>query len=318
MSFRTSRSGFTLVELLVVIAIIGILVALLLPAVQSAREAGRRTQCVNNMKQTALAIHNFHDTMGSFPHAALDYQPNESTASYYTGFIQLMPFFEKDAIASRYDPKLPRNSTVDNDGDGWTNAMLQQMKLPTLTCPTMTPPKGALGGTENRAPCSYLFASGSPDCQDYAYSDPPTEFDGAIIPLHQQIMATTGSAATAAPRNWLSPNKRATGFHSITDGTSNTFVLGETDFVPQGKPSTTMGGVWAYGYMGYTFGTTYHAFNNHRQTSTVFGAFRSQHTNGGNFAKCDGSVAFLITNIDPTIYRAYGTRAGGETVAAIQ
>lgn len=303
-----SRSrGFTLVELLVVIAIIGVLVALLLPAVQAAREAARRTSCANNMKQVVLAAQNFHDTTQKLPYAVLDYQPGQTTATYYTGHIQLLPFMENDALARRWDPNLPRNSTVDNDGDGFTNAILQQMKIPTYTCPTMVNPTGPLGGTENRAPCSYLFNAGTVDCQLYAYwsfyglTTPPI-FDGAVIPLHSSVQTPN------------STNSRPTALRDITDGTSNTFFLGETDFAPKGKPSTEMGGIWAYGYIGYSFGSTFWPFNRHDNTTTVYGAFRSQHPGGAHFANCDGSVRFLPQTIDNVVYQASSTRFGGEAV----
>lgn len=307
MSRSVARRGFTLVELLVVIAIIGILVALLLPAVQAAREAARRTQCVNNMKQVALAAHNFHDARKAFPYAALDRQPNETTSTYYSGFIQIMPFLENDNVAKKWAPNLPRNSTADPDGDGFTNAMLQQMLIPSYTCPTMVLPSGPLGGTENRAPCSYLWNAGSWDCQLYAYwsfygmSAPPIH-DGAVIPLHSP--ATTPN----------SPNQKPTGFQSLTDGSSNTFLLGETDFFPRGVPSTEMGGIWGYGYIGYTFGSTFWPFNRHDNTTTVYGAFRSQHPGGAQFAFCDGSVAFVQDGINDLVYKGLSTRSGKEIV----
>lgn len=301
-SFRKNR-GFTLVELLVVIAIIGVLVALLLPAVQAAREAARRMSCSNKMKQVALATHNFHDTTLRFPYAVMDVQPGQTSPSYYTGLIQILPFLESDAVASRWNPDLPRHSTDDSDGDGFTNAILQKMKIPTYTCPTMTPPSGPLGSTEDRAPCSYLFSSGRQDAQLYAYASyydlPEPAFDGAIIPLK-------------SPDTPAYPNHEATRMADLTDGTSNTFLAGETDFTPKGVPSTTMGGVWAYGYIGYSWGTTFHPFNDHKQTSTVYGAFRSQHPSGANFALCDGSVRFITQGIEFPVYQAISTRHMGE------
>lgn len=303
----SKRTAFTLVELLVVIAIIGILVGLLLPAVQAAREAARRVSCANNIKQVSLATQNFHDARRTLPYATLDRQPGDSTSTYATGFIQLLPFLEGDAIARRWDPRQPRHSTVDSDGDGTTNAMLQQMMIPTYTCPSMTPPSGPLGGTENRAPCSYLFSSGSVDAQLYAYwsfygfAAPPV-FDGAVIPLH---------SASTTP---TSPNKKPTRLADLVDGTSNTFLLGETDFMPRGVPSIEMGGIWAYGYIGYSFGSTFHPFNKHNNTTTIYGAFRSQHPGGGYFAMNDGSVHFISQDIENVIYKALSTRAGGEAV----
>jgi len=312
MSTRKStraRRGFTLVELLVVIAIIGVLVALLLPAVQAAREAARRMSCGNNMKQVALSTHNFHDTYQVLPYATRDRMDGDDSDTWSTGHIQVLPFIENDAIASRWLPEEARNSTADPDGDGWSNATLQQLEIPTFTCPSMTPPSGPLGtggGAENRGPCSYIWSAGSQDSSllHYAvyYGTPEPGYDGAIVPIK-----TNG---TPGPNH-----RKPTRFADITDGTSNTFLLGETDFTPQGTPSTSYGGVWAFGYIGYAWGTTYHPFNKHDWTSTAYGAFRSQHPGGASFALCDGSVRFLAETVDNNVYRATSTRAGSEVVS---
>ena len=300
------RQGFTLVELLVVIAIIGMLISLLMPAVQAAREAGRRASCKNNMKQVALSVQLYHDATNRLPYAVLDQQNGETTNTWGTGHIQLLPFMEQDAVARRWNPRLPRNSTDDADGDGYTNATLQTMLVPTFVCPAMVPPSGAL--TENRAYCSYLLSAGTPDVAllhyASAYGVPEPAYDGAIVPVRNPQ-----NPATAA-----SPNRHLTTLASISDGLSNTFVLGETDFMPAGVPSTSYGGVWAYGYIGYAWGTTYHPFNFHKNTTTVYGAFRSNHPNGANFAMVDGSVHSVASGIDNAVYRGLSTRAGQETV----
>ncbi len=300
MSTRSSRAAFTLVELLVVIAIIGILIALLLPAVQQAREAARRMSCSNQVKQVGLAMHNFHDTFGRFPYAMRDAIDEDSTATFESGWIEILPYLEQDAVARRWDPEEKRNSTVDNDGDGWTNAMLQQEIIPTYLCPSMVMPSGELA--ENRAPSSYQFCSGTQDTSliHYAayYGLEEPAYNGAIIPTKVQ-----------SPD---SPNHRSpTKFRDITDGTSNTFMVGETDFMPEGVPSTSYGAVWAYAYL-YGWGSTYHPLNNHANTSNVYGAFRSQHPGGVMFGNVDGSVKFVAETIDNTVYNAIGTRAGGE------
>ena len=226
-----SRKGFTLVELLVVIAIIGILVALLLPAVQSAREAARRMSCSNNLKQISLAAHNFHDTYKEFPYATRDRLEGDDGDTWSTGFIQLLPFLEADAMAQLWDPSEPRHSTVDADGDGWTNAQLQQQSIPTYLCSSMVLPAGPLGGTEDRGPSSYLFCAGTPSSAMLHYGAyyPGGEpaFNGAIIPVKTYIAPPTG----AGPNH-----RRPTKFRDIIDGTSNTLLAGETDFMPRGTP----------------------------------------------------------------------------------
>ncbi|MCC9607104.1 DUF1559 domain-containing protein [Blastopirellula sp. JC732] len=295
------RKGFTLVELLVVIAIIGILIGLLLPAVQQAREAARRMSCSNQLKQIGLATHNFHDTYKEFPYAVQDRQVGETTNTYVTGWIQIMPFLEADAIASRWDPKLTRNSTVDNDGDGWTNALLQKEIIPTYLCPSMELPSGAL--SEDRAPSSYQFCTGTPNIGDFHYAAAGSEpvFNGAIVPIKK---------ADPAGAYYRDPTK----FRDVVDGTSNTFLAGETDFKPAGMPSTSYGSIWSYGYL-YGWGSTYYKLNNHAQTSTVYGAFRSEHPGGAMFTLVDGSVRFVAETIDVDTYDAYGTRSGSEVAS---
>jgi prepilin-type N-terminal cleavage/methylation domain-containing protein len=307
MMHSKNRSAFTLIELLVVIAIIAILIGLLLPAVQKVREAASRMKCQNNLKQIALATHNYHDANQKFPYAVLDRQPNETASSWATGFILILPYLEQDAVAKRWNPALPRNDSSTEATLGYSNASLQKRTIPTYTCPTMTPPTGPLSGTEERAYCSYLFAAGTPDVvlypywSYYGYSAMPA-FDGAVIPINNPATVPT------------SPNKQPTNMAAITDGTSNTFLVGETDFTPRGVPSTTYGGVWAFGYIGYSWGTTFHPFNKHNWLATEipYGAFRSQHTGGASFALADGSVRFVRDSISKATYDAFGTRAGGE------
>lgn len=302
---QNRRHAFTLVELLVVIAIIGILIGMLLPAVQQVREAARRTQCKNNMRQVGLATLNFESSNMELPFATRDRKHDDNRDTWSTGFIQVLPFLERDDIASRWDPNERRNSNDDPDGDGFTNAMLTQMKIATYTCPTMTPPAGEL--FENRAPCSYLFSAGTQDTAllhyagGYGIAEPV--FDGAVIPTRHN------------PSKNTSPNYRIeTTMGSLSDGSSNTFLLGETDFTPRGVSSTEYGGVWAFGYIGYSWGTTFHPFNKHDHDSRVYGGFRSEHPGGGNFVRCDGSVSFLSEGIDEIAYNSFATRAGGEVV----
>lgn len=300
---KSSRKAFTLVELLVVIAIIGILIGMLLPAVQQVREAARRTACMNNMRQIGLASLNFESAFMELPYAARDRFPGDDGDTWSTGFIQIMPFLERDDIASRWDKNERRDSEVDNDGDGFTNAMLTQMKVGTYTCPSMTEPSAEL--RDNRAPCSYLFAAGTQDVvllHYGAFFGGEPVYNGAIVP--------TVTNPDAESNNF----NAETTMGSLSDGSSNTLMLGETDFMPRGVPSTEYGGVWAFGYIGYSWGTTFHPFNKHDNDSRVYGAFRSEHPGGANFARCDGSVAFMGDGIQKEAYDSLGTRAGGEVV----
>jgi prepilin-type N-terminal cleavage/methylation domain-containing protein len=303
------RRGFTLVELLVVIAIIGILVALLLPAVQSAREAARRMSCSNQLKQISLATHNFHDTYKEFPYAVRDRLEGDNGNTWATGFIQIMPFIESDAMAQLWDAEEPRNSTVDTDGDGWTNAQLQQEIIPTYMCPSMVLPNGTLG-SENRGPSSYLYCAGSfnPSLFHYGvYSGVEPACDGAVVGIKTYV----------APPFGAGPNHRKpTKFRDIIDGTSNTLMIGETDFMPRGVPSTDYGAVWAYGYF-YSWGTAYYPFNDHDvpAAESTFGRFRSQHPGGAQFALSDGSVRFIAETVEHSVYQAVSTRDQGEAVS---
>ncbi|MDY3556672.1 DUF1559 domain-containing protein [Gemmata sp. JC717] len=309
----SARAGFTLIELLVVIAIIAILIGLLLPAVQKVRAAAARMKCQNNLKQIGLAAHNYHDSNNKFPYAVSYYQTGEEVASYVSGWILILPYLEQDNVAKRWNPKLPRNSTDDSDGDGYTNAMLQRMQIPTYTCPSMTPPSATEGGAlgqagsgENRAPSSYVFSSGTATCYDATYGTYVGKAcDGVILPIRN-------AKYSADPAQRDPGGNSPTTIVGITDGASNTLLAGECDFKPAGVPSTN-GPVWAYGYF-YNWTGTNGGLNlrdgSYAGAST--GTFRSEHGGGANFVMADGSVQFLRDGIDANTFKALGSRNGGE------
>lgn len=319
-----SRSGFTLIELLVVIAIIAVLIALLLPAVQQAREAARRSQCKNNLKQVMLATHMFHDTFNKFPASRRDVTEEEVarvdairagggtasyTLSYVSGFVAILPYLEQDAIAKHWNPtqKTTDDTVITN---GWTNKKLTSQKIPTYLCPTMALPP-ALSG--DRAPASYMMSIGTGNSSYAVYgpSDPSTLLPGETVPTYDGAFVNVFS-----PDDTEHSHLKETKIRDFTDGTSNTYMFGESDFSPRGSVSGDYGSVWAYGYF-YAWGTSYRKLNfrDYVDGGATYGSFRSQHTGGAHFAMADGSVMFMSENIDYGIYQALATRASGEVVS---
>jgi prepilin-type N-terminal cleavage/methylation domain-containing protein len=229
-----TRQGFTLIELLVVIAIIAILIALLLPAVQQAREAARRTQCTNNLKQIALAMHNFADAKGHLPQGARDYNPtstdpsealndtspqccNSRTVEGWSWSYHLLPYIEQPAVFNLADPGV--TSWSDATKYNAQNLAVAQSKMPAYTCPTRRAPTGY--GTNK------VFKV------DYAGNAGEREFTGSAV--------YTDATATSAPKgNVRAPasSGEKTGvivqttrskviIERITDGSSNTLMVAE-------------------------------------------------------------------------------------------
>ena len=222
------NNGFTLVELLVVIAIIGILVTLLLPAVQAAREAARRTQCMNNIKQLGLALHNYHNAQGSFPPSAhfdpADGLPDAATTHYVNWVIIVLPFLEEQALYDLFDLSQPISHAVNRDPRGVT--------LSVMLCPT---DHGRTMRKFNRAAEGDNWARGN---------------YGANGSLGGYSTIWSGAAGPKAPR-WLSDWTRgvmganvAVRINDITDGTTKTMLLGE---LRVGLAEMDRRGVWAMG-----------------------------------------------------------------------
>jgi prepilin-type N-terminal cleavage/methylation domain-containing protein len=287
-----NRGGFTLVELLVVIAIIGVLVSLLLPAVQSARESARRMSCQNNLRQVALAVHNYHDTNKSFPPASTN-----STLSGSSGFAAILPFIEQSALYSQYD------FAKGNSDPANLNAVSQRIK--TYICPSCFFARKVPSGdcdANLRAPGTYAFCVGSNDPYGVGSTGNP-QTNGAIMTAGSQL----------------------TNFATITDGASNTFLLGEThwgfrDYLfTSGNCTGQVRGGFSYWSSPYPLATAFSTrgpFNPQSMNgdSLRLTNFRSSHPNGVSMTMVDGSVHFVMATIDHAILDGLATRDGGESV----
>ncbi len=290
MTLRRRPAGFTLVELLVVIAIIGILVALLLPAVQSARESARRLSCSNNLKQIGLAFHNYHDTYRYFPNT--DAGGSITRASAFTA---ILPYLEQGPAYDLYNFSLGNSDP--------TNKAVVSQQIEVYLCPSasMRRKVPTAGCDDNdRAPGTYAVCTGSGDPWGTSASGSP--MNGAIV--------NSGSGTT--------------GLRDILDGTSSTLLAGESawnikDYLFSSGPCS--GQVrwgftyWSSPYPLATAFTTQAPFNPDSGGSAVLSRFRSDHVAGMvNFAFCDGSSRFISDTIDQAVLDALGTRQGRETI----
>jgi len=277
---RGRHRGFTLVELLVVIAIIGVLVSLLLPAVQAAREAARRTQCQNQLKQMSLGFHNHHDVHLSFATGGQDYysartftngKPEVVARQGWGWLYQLLPYIEQQNL---WD--LPTDSQV------------QSSPVKTYYCPTRRQP--SVVGT--RAVNDYAGNAGLYTSTGYAWGD---GYNGCIV------------------RN----NRAPIGFQSITDGTANTILVGEKrlDRLAMGTAQCddnegyTSGWDWDVVRWGNT--PPLPDRRGFDQCEVLFGAL---HPGGVNFGLADGSVRFISYTVDATTFQRLCARDDGNPV----
>jgi prepilin-type N-terminal cleavage/methylation domain-containing protein/prepilin-type processing-associated H-X9-DG protein len=351
---RRTRRAFTLIELLVVIAIIAILIGLLLPAVQKVRDAAARIQCVNNLKQIALGVHNYHDALGYFPAGAVVKvgPPTNQLADHYdTWAITILPYVEQDPLFKLWDPLAP-NPIPDTQSPRM--ATVRKTHLKVYTCPSdasgpFTPLVPASIGTQNYStvpeymPSTYRacagttfggrngFTSGTPSDTggDANWDDAwngQVHFLMGVKPGWRGIMYATqvGNARGRGPVG--GPNRMT----DITDGTTNTIMIGEYATKTQPRRRT----FWAYAYTSYnlscvTIGQsrtllpdfdlcdrTPPRTNGNNQCKRGWGSF---HANGMmNFAMGDGSVRAISQNIElateRSVFPALGSIAGGEIV----
>lgn len=302
------RTGFTLVELLVVIAIIGILVALLLPAVQAAREAARRTQCSNNLKQMGLAMHNYHDTFGKLPP-----QVGANGCCWGTWQVGILPYIEQQAMFDLYRNHGGNDATGPRYGAAPNTTNVTTRRIKALTCPS-DQVNSPIGGITSH---NYAVNVGNTGAYGQPYTLNGITHQGAPFSLRVGNTAQWG----------------VFGLADILDGTSNTMMVGE---VLQGKGTDLRGFTWwgdASGFSSYlgpnsklpdAIYTAVYCNNLPLQNMpcqvattsypSMFGA-RSRHPGGVQVTLCDGSSRFVAQTIDINIWRALSTSQGGEVIS---
>jgi prepilin-type N-terminal cleavage/methylation domain-containing protein len=293
MSNRFTRRGFTLIELLVVIAIIAILIALLLPAVQQAREAARRAQCKNNLKQIGLALHNYHDNFNTLPPGWIGVTAGAPDIYGINGWAwgsKILPQLDQSPLYGQLNFNVKMEDPA--------NLTQRKLVLPAFRCPSDTGPDVWTIQDEDGnnlaelATANYVGVFGVSDIDDCV--------DVPLIPCN-------GEGA-------LFQNSRVR-FSDVTDGLSGTFLVGEhrSRRDPGLNWSSTWTGVVADGddAIVRVLGTTDHTPNH---PSNHIDDFSSYHIGGAHFVFGDGAVRFVSTNIDLGVYQHMATRAAGDLV----
>ena len=297
------RAAFTLIELLVVIAIIAILIALLLPAVQQAREAARRTQCKNNLKQLGLALHNYHDVHRVFPSGWIAVDQTTRRPSAHEGTsgaawgTMILPFMDQGPLFAQFDSRLPIHDPA--------NVAFSSSVLSMWQCPS-DPKPDTWAISEEGNPGNVLATL------------PTANYIGVFGPEHLDGCENApGNAPVLASGQCVSDgifyHNSKVRFRDITDGTSNTLMVGERRTDESLGWFSTWPGMVAEGEEAFqrVLGSADHVPN----TSLLhFDDFSSNHTGGAQFVRADGSARFISENMDEGVYRSLSTIQGGEVI----
>ncbi|QDU38531.1 Type II secretion system protein G precursor [Maioricimonas rarisocia] len=311
---RSRNRGFTLIELLVVIAIIAILIALLLPAVQQAREAARRTECKNKLKQWGLAIHNYHDTHGVFPMGSMGL--NNSTSRRANNFpfhVMLLPFVDQTPLYNNFDFSFNYNTTSPIN-----NRQNRDRTFATLHCPSARERDKKPSNSGEGWTVHYYGVAGAKGPQ-------PAPLTGNW-PMRNSSNNTSNHGNHAT--NGMLYRQSKLRMRDVLDGTSNTFLIGEIS----SRQNTASG--WSNSYRAWIQGASngnnsfasyacknvahpigpsgWRSGNANRLFNDV--RFGSNHTGGAHFLFGDGSVRFISENIDFATYQAAASRDDGLTL----
>lgn len=332
-NLRQNNSGFTLVELLVVIAIIGILIGMLLPSVQQVREAARRVQCSNKIRQLALACHNYHSAHDHFPPGTatdrkLDYASSQALVTSLNGHrgapwsVSVLPFIELNNTYKTLDLDQEFSRAFRAGlGTNAANYLPGRIPLDAFKCPSIGDEDLAIGytGNDQAYPESLATSAGSPQGAIGAHSHYIGVSGGGVQGIHSDVQHPGRSDRVFYGNGILSVGSEIK-VTTITDGSSNTFLIGESNL--QSWDMT-----WSSSFKNGNLAVTYNVAGCNIPPNTfdadvisshtydfVSRSFGGNHPEGTNFANGDGSTHFISDNVDLNTYYSLGIRNDGGVV----